>query len=483
MKLKFNQLEHNKKKPSRDSSRTNGIAPRVDGGKCIVVEDELYYLGGMTYIPNIDVLEYNKQLFKLNLKEGVKLAVNIAEWEAYNMTNSPDFRYPLTKMFYIGDKILVHFDGYRSEPALSYNSFNIENKDWFDEYYINEFYHEYNISISKKKSIDYDPHFNVLQDEHNLNKFYITNVFYLPTLPTKLISFDIKTKEMKTIHESNKGYSIYQQFVNNNKLYFFERSRESTNTFSDIKILNELDLSSRKIQKHKMDFLKHLRLSVIKSNDSAYFILNPGGNSTAEIHKFDFQSSEFKQVSKTVLFNGQECFTTYKNYLISSLGYYKISTYAGKNNINTHPHDYSLESSNKVQIYNLTSWEQVQGIPSKKSEVNEIKETSKKDYIGVISDNDNTSMLIRGTLSGIGLVILITAVIVFIVYKHKLRKNKPPSFIIDPIFIEPIDLSDVQNNYYNTEIFSHSQEIDEAITMLRIKTYIKASAATDGNKE
>ncbi|KAI9290462.1 hypothetical protein K502DRAFT_354025 [Neoconidiobolus thromboides FSU 785] len=39
-------------------------------------------------------------------------------------------------------------------------------------------------------------------------------------------------------------------------------------------------------------------------------------------------------------------------------------------------------------------------------------------------------------------------------------KEKPPNVIFESILIMPINPLKVNNNYYNTELFSHSHEID-----------------------
>ncbi|KAI9292991.1 hypothetical protein K502DRAFT_325545 [Neoconidiobolus thromboides FSU 785] len=453
------------------------MIPRVTGGKCIIVEDELYYLGGIIGIPNISISQYNKQLFKLNLKKGVKLIGNIAEWEIYNVTNSPTLSYftsPLNKMFYIGNKTLVHFDQYKSDPILAYTRFDIEKKEWYGEYAINELYHENVINFSEKDSIQYTGLFNTLQDERNLNKFYIANVIDVPTLPTKLISFDIQTKEMKTVYESSRGSEIYLQFIYDNKLYFYEQLREIEQSMTT-RGLYQLDLESYRIEQYNITYRKDMGPPEIIFNDSAYFVFDYGRSAQVEIAEFQIQSLSYRPVKKTVIFESRGCFTNYRNYLISSFGYYLVATEQFSNYTNNYVTFNSSESSNKVQIYNLTNWEQVDGI----APTNENEGSSHTDSI----TSNNSNSLIEGITGGILVMILIVSIVLFLVHRHQFSKKRAPSFIIDPIHIKPMNPLDCNNEYYNAEIFSHSQEIDNVITMLPIDMHIEALKATDINKE
>ncbi|KAI9292988.1 hypothetical protein K502DRAFT_325544 [Neoconidiobolus thromboides FSU 785] len=105
----------------------NGIIPRVNYGQCMVIEDELYYLNRRIDIPNIGILnEENKQVFQLDFTKGVKLVGNMAEWEAYNMTNPISIFLTFSKYFYVGNRISMAFHGYSDKETITFSYFNLK---------------------------------------------------------------------------------------------------------------------------------------------------------------------------------------------------------------------------------------------------------------------------------------------------------------------------------------------------------------------
>ncbi|KAI9294452.1 hypothetical protein K502DRAFT_361410 [Neoconidiobolus thromboides FSU 785] len=451
------------------------LLPRASEGGCIVIEDKLYYLGGRTYSPNIGYIRQNYEVFTLNLQEGFKLAGNIAPWERKNITNPP--RTMLTKyMFYIGTenrrKTIVGFKNDYMRLGLVINYFDMELNKWYKEDFVDKMYAEFN--IANVEIINSQQIYFLLQDEKDLNQFYISGSFHYRNSTERtslqLNSFNIKTKQMKLIHKTNKKVIFEQLFILNNKLYYVEYTTEyKRELIYRNKTLYELDLKTYNLKTYSLNInLLYYQSTFVKVQQSIYLIgLRDGNKRIMEIYEFKFNPFLFKRIDKKIAsFNHWGCFASYDSFIINSFG----DQYGGTNTV--------LESTDKMLILDTKSWEVVGGLPSLiENKENIRKDDSENDNtnkgVGKSDKRENNSSLIGGVVGGIGGFLIIAAAIIFIFYKRKLKKDKPPSIIMEPILTKPIDLLDANNIYYNSGIFNYSQEIDFNSNILPAKTHLK----------
>ncbi|KAI9293772.1 hypothetical protein K502DRAFT_366407 [Neoconidiobolus thromboides FSU 785] len=394
----------------------NAVVPRVTGGGCIVVKDELYYLGGFVSIPNIDVSEINKNLCKLDLKKGFKVISNTVEWESYSSINPP---------------VTAHGP-----------------KEWYKEYIIKELYKP---NDKSNASIDigidgYTPYFYILQDEFNLNKLYISGYLSkeLPSIRVKLS--DIQSKEMISIYKVKEGYYVLQLFTKDDKIYFLEYSKDNANNTGFIDIIYELNLMTNEVKKHNIKLRDGFYKHVLKSEQATYFVIcnhKPEPN----VYQVQFKPLGFRKSEKTSITNSnRSCLVIYNKIVINSFDF----TILDNKDSN------KLQSMSQIQVLNATNWKLLEGLPSS---IGENSYTLNKDnsglYIGII-------------MGVIRLIMSTSTAIVFKLYKYKLKKEKPPSLIIQPIAIEPTDISDTNTTFYDTGIFTYCQKIDNANTVLPI---------------
>ncbi|KAI9293682.1 hypothetical protein K502DRAFT_366490 [Neoconidiobolus thromboides FSU 785] len=202
--------------------------------------------------------------------------------------------------------------------------------------------------------------------------------------PTKIVSFDIQTEEVKTIYQPKRANSMILLFSNNNKVYYF-KNVPGLASYAIIDILYELDLTTYKIDKYNTKSSNHTSLSIVKFSGST--------------------SSK------------------YNNYLVNSSGSIRLNQSIFDNTKDsTRYRGTEDEISNKVQAFGVNTFEEVGGIPPLNNS-----------NIGNVRNNSIST--IGGILGGI---ISIRAVVLFVSYKHK-SKKRPSSYTIDHIVIDPIN--------------------------------------------
>ncbi|KAI9293783.1 hypothetical protein K502DRAFT_366416 [Neoconidiobolus thromboides FSU 785] len=426
----------------------NAVVPRVTGGGCIIVEDELYYLGGFVSMPNVGVSEINKEMYKLNLRKGFKVSGNTVEWEEYSTTNPPRVVHG-PYIFYFGNKTLVTFQAV-SATTLSFEYFDIEKKEWYNESIIEELYElDGKPDISIETGVDgYTYHFYILQDESNLNRFYISGYLNRELPSMGIRSYDIQSKQMKLLYGVKKGYYIHQLFVKNNKVYFLEYPKENVNHNGFIDVIHELDLTNNQVKKYSVKLRDGFYIYVLKTDHSTHLVIRDF-KPEPSVYEVQFEPLNFKELNQTssVNYNGC-CLTIYNNLLINSFGF----------NILGDKDENKLQSTNEIRVINTTDWKQLEGLPSLENEQNNNNILSKSSHDGKV--------LIGCIVVEICGVIIIVIIIVFKLYKRKLKKEEPPSLIVEPIIIEPDDPFDTKITYCDSEIFTYCQEIDNGDTML-----------------
>ncbi|KAI9293730.1 hypothetical protein K502DRAFT_331302 [Neoconidiobolus thromboides FSU 785] len=457
---------------------TLSFSPRANNGGCIILEDRLYYLGGLTRFINLDLLFDNKEVFELNLKKGVNLIGNVAEgWERSNVTNSPDRMYD-PRLFYInkynnanGIIMSSYVDGETMIPML--NFYNIKEKAWFNKNVFNEIFDASNTkcNVFKKCIVTY----YILQKETRSSQFYISGSVYNKDLKKRysldLKLFDVQAKSIITVYQLKNNSYIRQVDIKHNKLYYFNEYSNNEYLDADFSILYELDLATTKIKEHRINFERYFSMQFITSNSSIYFAgTNFDNSEEGLVHIYELKISpfSFKRIKLRLPFNNFGCFNYYNDYLINTFGILNVFTKDG----------ISSETTDKSQFINVKNWEQVGGLPSSiinnensanqdsNKETNKVKNNSNNDY--------NNGLLIGSIVGGIIGFVLIASIVIFIMYKYKLKKQRPPSMIMDPIIIKPINPLDANNNYYNTEVFSHSHELEDDIShIIPEKLHIK----------
>ncbi|KAI9294444.1 hypothetical protein K502DRAFT_330705 [Neoconidiobolus thromboides FSU 785] len=458
--------------------KLNALLPRVDYGGCTIIEDKLYYLCGNTYSPRTDYfLKENHEVFTLNLKKGFKLVVNVAPWERNNTINSPKSQLD-PSFFYIGNeekqKTIVSFHHEPNRLGLITNYFDIESNRWYKNDIVNKLYSKVNVSNINISSAF--QRYYVLQDEKDLNQFYISGSFQYNNskedTSLQLNSFNIKTKELKTIYKTSKKVYFELKFVLNNKLYYFEMTTKNDHRgliYAD-KILYELDLKSNNMKSYNLNnSLMYFDSTFVKVNQLIYFIgLKDMNKRIIDVYEFKFNTFSFKKINKQINpFNHWGCFTSYNNYIINSFGHQFGSITPGTG-----------ESTDKMLILDTKTWETTDGllplIEEKEESINITNGSNEENNTNYNKNLDNNKLLIGGIIGGISGIILITAVIIFL-YKYKMKEERPVSMIIEPILIKPTNPLDINTGYYNAEMFNHYHEIDNNTTMLPLKTCIKSN--------
>ncbi|KAI9291028.1 hypothetical protein K502DRAFT_333514 [Neoconidiobolus thromboides FSU 785] len=442
--------------------KVNAYLPRVQGGGCIVIEDKVYYLGGNIFIPNLKEEESNHNVFTLDLRNGLKVIDNSAEWEKNETSNYPrmswgPYVYSTTKN---GTRVIVSFYQHMESKLLSIKYFDIEKNEWYNEYSIRDLYED-SITNDSQNETSFQNYF-ILQDEKNENLFYISGYSYNKnskiTTPFRLKSFNIETKELKLILELSYNMIIHQLFTSNNKFYYFLDLRLEDRRKSGQHKLYELDLITKSIKEYSIKIKHNDYFEMIKYRQSVYFIGYEKGedaNFLGDVYELTLAPLSFKKI-KQIRINNNGCFAVYNDYLINLFGLYYIN----------YGNERSAESSNKILLISITNWEQMDRLPSSMNDIN---------YGEKITYTNCENIIIGCITIGLGGIILISATIVLLLYKYKIKKSRPPNIITDPIVIGPIYSLDDKYNCYDTDFFRYFHEIDNHSTTLPIKTELIAN--------
>ncbi|KAI9293404.1 hypothetical protein K502DRAFT_37678 [Neoconidiobolus thromboides FSU 785] len=119
-----------------------------------------------------------------------------------------------------------------------------------------------------------------------------------------------------------------------------------------------------------------------------------------------------------------------------------------------------LESSDKTQMIDTQTWENVESLPPL-LKGNTTTSNDSNDYVG----NNNLGAIIGGSIGGIVGFLLLFGIF-FIFYRGKLKKERLPSIITDPIFIDTNIHLDSTNKYRSNKVFPYFQQADGSTARL-----------------
>ncbi|KAI9293337.1 hypothetical protein K502DRAFT_351084 [Neoconidiobolus thromboides FSU 785] len=442
------------------------LSPRADDGGCIIIQNKLYYLGGVVQLPNLNYMKNNTEVFHLDLEKGFKLVDNIAPWKRKDSINSPK-EMANVKLFKIGkeNKIIVSFYT-NSMERLYFNYYDINKNEWNNEYWIKDLFNKDQIKMINKHEYQLYPF--ISQDDTNPKQFYITGRLFLDglktMLPLRLSSFNIETKKIQKIYDLSDNITIYPLLVLNKNFYYSEISGGGGPKGPNKVVLNEVNLLSFKVKAYPMKhFINPYSTYFVKNSHQVYFAgfsYSPTEEKKITVSELKFNPFSLKEYTPNT--NNLGCFAFYKDFLINSFG--KRILAPGSNQ--------PEESSDKIQILNITNWKEIDGLLSLAKDNENNKSVNSTNKQAIETKNDDNAILIGGIIGGIAGAIVLTATTICMLYRYKQRKGRAPSMILEPIVNEPTNPLDINSNY-NSALFNHYHEVDDGSSVVPEKSYIK----------
>ncbi|KAI9292655.1 hypothetical protein K502DRAFT_343754 [Neoconidiobolus thromboides FSU 785] len=419
--------------------------PRMTSGGCTIADDEIYCLGGQVQLPQLEEMtKYNNKIFRLSLREDVKLEGGIAPWKVYSSMNDI-LEMHSQYCFYVKKRksIINFYVNYEKQFLIS--CYDIEKNKWYTQDRTDEI-----LRISKIHQLFKGNEFylNVIQSVSDPNQFYVTLCIYdsstLAMTPLPLFLFDNELDSFRTLTTKLPAIVKDMMFLLNEKLYYFS-SKAIDNTYIEVNysVLYEMDLMNYDIKSHNLENSKisgEEYARIIIGDQVVYFITTPS-NKISHIYELDLNKNKFieKKINYKIAEGGNILY--YNHFIINSFGY----------------ESNQLDSSDKTQLINTNTWELDGILPA-------LVKNRKEEPVDDNNDNNyNMNVLIGGIVGGSIGIIIILLIPFIIFYRRRLKKKQLPKPLTDPIFINTT--SPLPNNEL---VFHHSSISTDSIELKSI---------------